>query len=170
MPLSLNFWKTWHVAWQPAVASHLYGFVAISVCPFLALCLFATLYLNSKSVQRPHWVHHCSVFVGKVPKNNLVLIFPQIHRDEKSGPQHPELWHCDYVGIGPSCNPHPFFPGSWECNTLLTKSHFPFLSNFHTPVPLLRLAWPLKMGLGWHAYDSMLWTSPYFPSPPEQKK
>lgn len=44
--------------------------------------------------------------------------------------------------------PPPLFPGLWECNTLRTKSHFPFLSNFHTPAPLLlRLACPLKREL-----------------------
>lgn len=32
-------------------------------------------------------------------------------------------------------HPPPLFPGPWECNTLLTKSHFPFLSNFHTRAP-----------------------------------
>lgn len=52
--------------------------------------------------------------------------------------------------------PPPLFPGPWGCNTLLTKSHFPFLSNFHTPAPLLpRLACPLKRGLWWHAHDSL---------------
>lgn len=58
-------------------------------------------------------------------------------------------------------HPPPLFPGPWQCNTLRTKSHFPFLSNFHTPAPLLpRLACPLKRGLWWQAYDSF--HLPYF--------
>lgn len=58
-------------------------------------------------------------------------------------------------------HPPPLFPGPWQCNTLRTKSHFPFLSNFHTPAPLLPwLACPLKRGLWWQAYDSF--HLPYF--------
>lgn len=38
---------------------------------------------------------------------------------------------------GPSrANPPLLFPGRGECNTSLPESHFPFLSNFHTPGPL----------------------------------
>ncbi len=60
-------------------------------------------------------------------------------------------------------HPPPLFPGPWECNTLRTKSHFPFLSNFHTPAPLLpRLACPLKKG-DWGDMRMTLSISPTFP-------
>lgn len=55
----------------------------------------------------------------------------------------------------PPNHTHPF-PGSWECNTLPTKSHFPFLSNFSHPPPLMGQPCPLKRGLGVTClYDSL---------------
>lgn len=66
-------------------------------------------------------------------------------------------------------HPLPLFPGPWECNTLLTKSHFPFLSNFHTPAspsfsPMAGM--PPEMGIG----VTCVWLlpSPLFSSCPLQ--
>ena len=97
---------------------------------------------------RPQQTHHLSslVFVWRSSGEQPGFSFSHRSAGERSGPQHPALWHSDYVGTGPKPNtPPPLFPGPWECNTLLTKSHFPFLSDFHTPVT------PPPPPNGWHA-------------------
>lgn len=60
-------------------------------------------------------------------------------------------------------HPPPPFPGSWEFNTLRTKSHFPFLSNFHTPA--LRYHPPMAAGMApWKLKN--FFHHPLFPSLP----
>lgn len=87
------------------------------------------------------------VFVGEAAKHNLVVIFPQICRWEEWSPAPSALaqwlcWHRPKLST-----PTPIlFPGLAECNTSLTKSHFPFLSNFHTPTPPSSLSLPPPTG------------------------
>lgn len=122
--------------------------------------LFSTLIRARVCRQRPLF---CLSLLAE-QQSTTWLWFSHRSAGERSGPQHPALWHSDYVGTDPSwATPPLLFPGLAECNTSLTKSHFPFLSNFHTPTtpprpphPFLpRLARPLKKGglvvtCAWH--------------------
>lgn len=127
--------------------------------------LFSTLIRAGVCRQRPLF---CLSLLAE-QQSTTWLWFSHRSAGERSGPRHPALWHSDYVGTDPSWATHPplLFPGLAECNTSLTKSHFPFLSNFHTPTtttptipssPDWRDPWK-KEELWWHAHDT-------FPSPP----
>lgn len=86
-----------------------------------------------------------SVFVGRAAKRQPGFDFPTDLLVRGVVPSTQRFGTVTMLAQTQAEQPPPLFPGLWECNTLRTKSHFPFLSNFHTPAPLLlRLACPLK--------------------------
>lgn len=86
----------------------------------------------------------------KKPKKNLLLIFPTDLPVRAVVPNTQCFGTVTMLAQTQVEHPHPIFPGPWEFNTLPTKSHFPFLWNFHTPAqtPLpLRYHPPMAAGM-----------------------
>lgn len=132
--------KTWHTALGTSCGTPdellLQSFSNVTVSTTsLAFRLFRVHFICTSCAEASADTSPLCLF-GAAAKNNLVLIFPQICRWEEWSPAASTLaqwicWHRPNTE-----HPPPLFPRPWECNTLLTKSHFPFLSNFHTPATL----------------------------------
>lgn len=101
----------------------------------LSLYLFSRLISSDVCRRRPCWVRLYGPSSGAQPGWDFptdLLVRGVVLGTQRFGT-------LTMLARGPSgANPPLLFPGRGQCNTSLPESHFPFLSNFHTPTPLSR--------------------------------
>lgn len=147
---------SWHIASGTSCGAAEHSALAMLQSPLRALYLFTKSKLILCKFAEVSALTHYDRWPSGKPGFDFPTDGSPTDREEWSpAPSVLAQWLCWHRPKAE--HPLPLFPGPWECNTLLTKSHFPFLSNFHTPAPPLSLPWlacPQKWELGWHAYDS----------------
>lgn len=151
-----NVWP-WDQLWWISTSTQCICNVTISTTNLLLILLFvySEYPFICTSLQRPLQAHRHLSLCWQSRKEQPGFDFPTDLPVRGVVPSTQSFGTVTMLAQTQAEHPPPLFPGPWECNTLLTKSHFPFLSNFHTLAPLLRrLVCPMKRGLGWHAFDS----------------
>lgn len=102
----------------------------MAVITELSLYLFSSLISGDVCRQRPRSVRLSGPCGGAQPGCDFptdLLVRGVVLGTQRFGT-------LTMLARGPSwANPPLLFPGRGECNTSLPESHFPFLSNFHTP-------------------------------------
>lgn len=128
--------KIWHSALETscgAPAFNLYyTFVMLQFLLYLLHLGFITVHFICKSLQRLLRTHYLCVSVGRA-QEQPGFDFPTDLPVRGVVPSIQCFGTVTMLAQTQAESPPPLFPGPWDCNTLLTKSHFPFLSNIHTP-------------------------------------